>query len=372
MAFHNSLGQAQISRHFLHMLEKKQMPHAFCLVDEEGRGGLILAIDLSFQLLYSQLPASLELGLQHPDLHFVFPVATNGNVKSNPLCQLFSSEWRAFIEQNHFGNLRDWLNAIGAGNKQGNIPVNEISELHKKMHLKPYLGENKVCILWGAERLNEESSNKLLKLIEEPPVNTYFILVVTKENALLPTVKSRCQIITLPPLKPVDIAEKLIENGIDKKQALRISERAEGNYRTALDLSKSDHEQGHLEEHLVACLRLSFHVKKKKTIGIDLMEWTNASSQMSRPNQKAFFSYGLYFMRQAYLHVYQAKELVSFESETGFLMSNFGPYVHGGNIVDLIALFEKSLYAVERNANAKALFADFSLELARLLHRKEN
>lgn len=372
MSFSHTIGQTQLKRDFEHRLNSTQVPHAQCIIDNGGRGGLALALDCAFSLLYTEIPPTMEKALQHPDLQFIYPVTTSNNVKSKPTCADYIDEWRSFLNDNLYGSLFDWLAQIGSENKQGNIGVEEATQLFKKLSLKAYLGKNKVSILWGVERLNIQAANKLLKLIEEPPKNTYFIFVVSDEEMLLPTIKSRCQLTTLPPVKHLEIEKHLINQGIENNKANEIARLSQGNMKLAFQLVESSGDSKLLEELLIGCLRSAFLAGKgEKSVSIELMHWSNKMATLSRPMQKAFLRFGLDFIRQALLLSYQSESLVSFKSLTGFSLEKFAPYVHSANMTALTQLFEESSYAVERNANTKILFSDFCIQLTRLLHHKE-
>ena len=268
--------------------------------------------------------------------------------------------------------LSNWLEIIGAENKQGNIPVSEINRFIPKMHLKPYAGKNKVCVLWGGERLRPDGANKLLKLIEEPPRNTFFILVSNDLSLLLPTIRSRCQIVKLPPLSLSTVERVMIDKGQSQEVAKMTAILSEGNLRSALQRCSDDKYLSELESLLVDCLRLAFQVKIKKEVGFALMEWTNTAASLGRAKQKAFFLFGLSIIRQAMLLSYQTNTLVHFQPSVPFSFEKFAQFIHSGNAVALAALCEKAVRDVERNSNPKILFANFCLELTRLLHRKES
>jgi len=350
-----------------------RVPHAQCFIDKEGRGGLALALDTAFHLLYEngETPNLYDL-LRHPDLHFLFPIATTAAVKSKPTCDDFLAEWKTFVTDHLYGNMTDWLEIMGAENKQGNIPVSEINRFIPKMHLKPYAGKNKVCVLWGGERLRPEGANKLLKLIEEPPKDTFFLLVSNDLSMLLPTIRSRCQIVKLPPLSLSAVEGVMIDKGQSQEEAKMNAILSEGNLRIALQRCSDEKYLSELEGLFVDCLRLAFQVKIKKEVGFALMEWTNTAASLGRVKQKAFFLFGLSIIRQAMLLSYQTNALVHFQPSIPFSFEKFAQYIHGGNALALATLCEKAVNDVERNANPKILFANFCLELTRLLHRKES
>lgn len=367
-----TVGQESIKKTLLTQISLGKVPHAQCFIDAGGRGGLALALDCAFALLFNEIPDSLEKCLQHPDLQFVFPVAPSDTVKRKPSCADYMSAWRSFVENSAYGSLSDWLIHIGANNTQGNIGVLETEKISKALSLKAYLGKNKVCLMWGVERMNVEAANKLLKLIEEPPKDTYFFLIVDDEEALLPTIRSRCQRLGLPPLKHKTITQALLMKGCSPNHSENIAKEANGNLHTALDLLQHDSNTSKIEARLIDCLRLAFRAKRNKSVSIDLMQWSNTMGQLSRNDQKAFLSFGLRFIRQALLVAYQVPTLVNFQTKNNFSLEKFAPYIHSKNALGVIQLFEEGLYAVERNANGKVLFADFCIQLTRLLDINEN
>lgn len=371
MQFSYSLGQENTKNALIAAFEKGQVPHAQCFIDQGGRGGLALALECALSLLWDEIPDSHEKAMQHPDLQWVYPVTTTENVKTKPLCKDYREEWSSFIENDLYQPLSQWLAKIGSENKQGNIGVEEADLLRKSLSLKAYLGKNKVAVLWGVERLNRDAANKLLKLIEEPPANTYFILVATDVNDLISTIRSRCQIIELPPIKPKDIEDHLLKQGCTAEEAKQITVEAEGNLAIAEGLLSSASNTKELEALLIDCLRCSFRARGNKAIGIELMQWSNRMGQMGRPLQKQFLHFGLSFIRQALLLSYQSPEMVTYLPKNDFSLEKFAPFVHSKNAAALVTLFNESIYAVERNANGKLLFADFCLSLSRLLNTKE-
>lgn len=372
MSFSLTIGQSSLKKDILHSLKTAQVAHSQCIIDYDGRGGLALALDYAFSLLYTEIPDSLEKALQHPDLQFIYPVTTSNTVKNKPLCEDYVSDWRNFLQQNIYGSLFDWLAHIGSDNKQGNIGVDHVSELLKSLSLKPYMGGNKVCLIWGAEKMNNQAANKLLKLIEEPPKNTYFFFIIPDEEALIATLRSRSQLIFLPPVKKQMIQDYLTSLGNNDNDAKAISEISQGNIRLATQLSNTNEDIKNIETLLIECLRYSFSAKGNTSIAVPLMQWANKMGSLGRPLQKAFLHYGNDFIRQALLLSYQTPSLVHFKSRTEFSLEKFAPFVNSSNAGELIQLFENSSYAIERNANPKILFTDFCLQLTRLLNKTED
>ena len=362
------IGQQRIIKQLEHLVNSNQVPHSQLLTGISGYGGLPLAVAFAMQLLDGEFidTSNKSLGekIQHPDFHFIYPIVKRGSEKVAYSTD-YASEWRGFLNETPYGNYNDWFESINVGNKQGMIGVGEIEKLHQKMHLKSYTGGNKVCIIWGVEKMNKEASNAFLKLLEEPPQKTYFILLAEESEMLLPTLISRCQHIAIPPIFDADLKSTVtdeIEN-ID----LYISQ-AEGDFNRLQRLLQNTNNKEH-EALLIQGLRTAFKAKGNKSVVVDLMEWSRELSVLGREDQKAFLNYGTRFFRDAFLINYSLQELVHFRSENNFDLNKLAPFVNSENIQELVSLFENSHYHILRNANAKMVFAELGLQLTRLLNK---
>ena len=369
------IGQGLLKKQLLQAIEKEQMPHAQLFVDESGYGGLPLALFLALRLLYSetslnekkQLENSSFKLLEHPDLHFVFPVV-NLTGKTKTRSEDYLREWMGFLEQNAYGAYTDWYELINAGNKQGAIAVHEVEALHQKMYLKSYLGGNKVCVSWGIDKMNATASNKFLKLLEEPPKKTYFILVAASSASLLPTVISRCQVVELKPIADQDLKNYLMQ--VEHKEVvLNSTEQLGGSMRNLFNVihTNSSHD---FEALFIHFLRTAFRAKGNKAVVIDLMQWVDEVAVLGREAQKAFLLFAVAFLRNAFLLNYPLEQLVHFESKNNFDLKKLAPFVHAGNFEGLVSVFENAHTYTERNVNAKMLFTDLALQVTRLLNKK--
>ncbi|AOW21122.1 DNA polymerase III subunit [Urechidicola croceus] len=378
MHFSEILGQEHIKNHLQKSANNGRIPHAQLFVGKEGSGTLPMAIAYAQYLLCNNNPnpdvCNLKCDkLTHPDLHFAFPVTTNDKVKKHPISNLFLDEWRQFIATEPYGNLFNWLRSIGVENKQGIIGVDEAENIVKSLQLKSYEGGYKVMIIWMAETMNIASANKLLKLIEEPPSKTVFILIAENEEQIISTIRSRCQVLHFPILSESDIVNGLLSSQeITKNEAQKIAHQCDGNYNKALHLFHHDSADTIFEEWFITWIRAAFKAKGNAAVINELIGWSDSIAKSGRETQKRFLNYCLQFFRQALLMNYKANKLVFLETETpGFKLQNFAPFVHGNNIMDINKELNDAIYHIERNGNAKIILLDLSIKLTRLLHTKE-
>jgi DNA polymerase-3 subunit delta' len=382
MLFSEIIGQEHLKKHLTHSVDNGRIPHAQLFVGKEGTGALPMAIAYAQYVLCNNTQGENENGnqacnlkfnaLSHPDLHFAFPVATNDIVKKHPVSKLFLEDWRKLLSEQPYCNLFDWYKQLGIDNKQGQIGVDEAHEIVKALTLKSYEGGYKVMLIWMAEKMNIACANKLLKLIEEPPNKTIFILIAEDEEQLISTIKSRCQVLHFPSLAEKNIKLALLKKySLDEAVATKIAHQANGNFNKACDLVYQDSEDLQFEEWFVFWIRSAFKAKGNKSAIHDLISWSEEISRTGRETQKQFLHFCLEFFRQAMLSNYQANTLVFIEPKTeNFKLENFAPYVHGNNIMDISNELQDAIYHIERNGNSKIILTDLSIKLTRLLHTK--
>jgi len=382
MLFSDILGHEHIKKHLTQSVDNGRVPHAQLFEGPEGSGTLPLAIAYAQYILCKNTEGENTNGinacnlkfdhLSHPDLHFAFPVSTNENIKSHPVSAHFMNDWRKLIKEQPYCNLFDWYKQIGIEKKQGQIGVDEAHEIVKSLSLKPYEGGHKVMIIWMAEKMNTACANKLLKLIEEPPNKTIFILISEDAEQLLTTIKSRCQVLHLSPLPEAVIQDGLLKRfGLDLKVAAAIAHRANGNFNKAADLVYQDSEDIQFEQWFIAWVRSAFKAKGNKAAIHDLISWSEEISKTGRETQKQFLNFCVDFFRQALLLNYNANTLVFMEPQiNGFSLSKFAPFVHENNILEINDELQNAIYHIERNGNSKIILTDLSIKLTRLLHTK--
>jgi len=384
MRFSEIIGQQNIKNHLLQSAASGRIPHAQLFIGSEGSGTLAMAIAYAQYIVCQNIGHENEGGkaacnlkfdhYQHPDLHFAFPTVTSEGSSSSKKTTSddYMSAWFDFLKEHPYGSLTDWYNAIDIKNKQGIINVHEAASILKKLSLKSYEGGYKIMIIWMAEKMNVEASNKLLKLLEEPPEKTVFLLICEDEKALLQTILSRCQILHFNTLSENDIANGLNAlEGSEPNQSMNYAKQAQGNYNKALKLFHNEEEELPFERWFIEWVRAAFRANKNARVVLNLIAWSEEIATIGREKQKLFLEYCIEMFRQALLLNYNVDELVYLQPTTeNFKLENFAPFVNDKNILDIYQELSDAMYHVERNGNPKIIFTDLSIKLTRLIHRK--
>lgn len=381
MDFTEVIGQHHIKSHLIKTVETGRIAHAQLFTGINGSGLLPMAIAYASELLcshydkgspeYQKCKHQVDI-LEHPDLHFVYPVNTNEQITTKPISENFGREWREFLLANPYGSLFEWLQSLGIEKKQGNISVNEADSIARRLALKSYDGGYKVMIIWMAENMNIDCSNRILKLIEEPTDKTVLLLLSEREDQILPTIQSRCQKLSFPFLPEADVANELMRQfDINESKAHQIAWQAQGDFNKAIQLMDASGEDEVFEKWFITWVRTAFRAKGNKTAINGLLEWSDELSKHNRETQKRFLNYCIEVFRQAFLLNYKADSIIYFQpSDPSFDLKKFAPFVHQNNIYDIYTTLEEATYHVERNANPKILFTDLSIKLTRFIHKK--
>jgi len=375
MLFRDIIGHAFIKKELQRNLTLGRIPHCQLICGPEGSGALPVAIAYARQVICNELDQKAEFcnlkisELKHPDLHFVYPVANNQDVKSKAISSSFITNWREFLSLNPYGNLFEWYMSIGIENKQGKIGKDEAENLIKKMSLKSYEGGWKAVIIWMAEKMNPSATNKLLKLIEEPPEKTLFIFVAEDELLLMDTLVSRCQIINLNKI-PNDLIKKaLIDKGFSNELANKASLESNGSYNKAFSFAKGKESDSVFEKWFQSWVRSAFKVKKNKEAVLELVDWSKTVSKSGRETQKKFIAYSLEVFRQALLLNYGISELTFYSPSTDFNFDSFSKFIGGANVEEISLELENAYIQIQSNGNPNMIFTDLSLKLTRLIHK---
>ena len=358
------LGQHDLKDKIYSSIQKNTYPQSKIIIDKDGYGGLNMAIEIARGLLKN---GSFKGDVfDHPDLYFSFP--SFASLKDN---ENVYNEWLGFVRQYPFSDFQKWSSYLGNTTSQGSIKVSEVDKVQKKAALKSFLGGNKVFIFWGAETMMAQTSNKLLKILEEPPINTYFILITNSLHDVLPTIISRCQISTLRPINYNDHKNFLESSfkGIEHDLIVNSSRGSIGRSMNYIyeDVASISHEQNFIE-----CLRFAFLAKKSKKAVLDLTKWADTISSNSREQQKEFLGYCSFLVREAMLVSYKSQNLNSFLSNSSFKIENLAPFIHSKNLIEIVSLIEDSHYSVSRNVNSKIVFTNFAINLTKLINVSED
>ena len=371
--------QESAAKSISNMIETGKFPHALLLTGKNGYGTLKLALHITKAILSKNIQKNQTGHLfkkidhfTHPDLHIFYPINTTKTVKSKPKKNDFISEWREFIKKSLYQDFTDWFQHIGIENKQGIINVQQAKDVVESLKLKPYEADAKVSLIWGAEFMNREAGSKLLKLIEEPPANSYLILMSENKELLLSTILSRCQEIPLLPLSPKFIANHLSDYyQMDNVKAIQIAEQADHSLSKAIHLTNQTDYQVDYEQWFIQWVRFAFLVSQKKAVLQDLMAWSTQLSREQKGSQRNFLMFCQQFFRQAYFQSHHLSDLVLYQpKDKSFSFDKFSQFIHDRNYLLIMTRLEDAIFQLDRNVNTKALLTDLSLQLTKLLHIK--
>ncbi len=396
MPFSNIIGQQEVKKQLVELVQHNRLSHALLFLGKEGSGALQLAMALAqyitcevanskvkskksnaalfgeeFTSQVAPLTSHDSCGrcasciksqqLIHPDIHFSYPTVTK-KAGDKPIATDFIKEWRIFINQNPYGNLFDWIEQIKEKeNSQGKITAEECNDIIRKLSLKSFESEYKVLVLWMPEYLGNEG-NKLLKLIEEPPPNTLFILVAENESLILPTIVSRCQLIKIPALHTADIEKALMETNTSPELARQVAATAEGNFREAMQLLQ------HAEENWQALLRDWLNAILK-TGPIAQTKWVEEISRLGREKQKQFLRYFNHLLEQSIRSRVMGDNALLPDNEKDFA-SRLNKLADLAQQQAMIEELDRAIYHIERNAHAKILFHALTIRLYHIIQDK--
>ena len=372
------IGQKHVLFEISKKIEENRLAHSYLVSGPSGSGKLPLSIKFAEMIIENGKKiigskATSINPISHPDIHFVFPVNTNSRIKTKAISNNFITEWREMVGSNPYFDLSAWLEKIEAGNKKGNISVNEAEDIAKKMAMKSYEGGHKVMIVWMAEKMNTECSNKLLKIIEEPGPKTTFIFITENKTKLLATIRSRCQDIITSPLKDEQIQRGLKNYfNIEENKAVQLTNQCNSNFIDAIKLLNNSESLENFEKMFIDWVRLAFKVKSNKSVVKNLVDWAEKISNLNKDLQKQFLTYALENFRAAILKNYKSSTYDRAFIDPGFNFDSFTPFVHDNNIIELFKEINTAIYELERNGNSKIILTDLSLKLTRLIHKKPN
>jgi DNA polymerase-3 subunit delta' len=374
MNFSQIPGQKEIKAKLLRSVKEERVSHAQLFTGPEGCGSMALALAYARYVSCENRTDYDSCGtckscvkyekLIHPDLHFVFPVI-KGKKATDPVSDNYLEEWREFVKRSPYFTLNNWMDSIEVGNAQGMIFASEASEIIKKLSLKTFESDYKIMIIWLPEKMHQATANKLLKMIEEPPEKTLFLLVSEEPDKVIPTILSRCQLVKVPSFKSSDIEKYLTDRfSIAPDKASDISRVSNGNITRAIELCENEDSSLANLERFKSLMRFAW----KRDI-VSIINWSEEISTTGREAQKNFISFSMRLLREnLMLSLNQLKNsLVSLTGEEATFSENFHPFINQNNIYPLTEEFNLVYSHIESNGNAKIIFLDLALKVTRLI-----
>jgi DNA polymerase-3 subunit delta' len=361
----------------MRMVDEDRLPHAIMLTGPQGAGKLALAIGFA-KVLLSQGGETSMFGepvespmlrkLEHPDLHFTYPTIKLPSMSADhkPVSDDFAREWHELVMAGPYFTMNEWLELMGGENQQAIITAGESDELVRKLSLKSSQGGYKVSIVWLPERMNQECANKILKLLEEPPSQTVFLMVCNEPEKLLETIRSRVQRVDVKKIDTEDIRQALMEKrGLTEDEAQRISRMANGSWLKALEMLSADSENELFLDMFQTLMRLSYQRKVK-----DLKTWSERMASLGREKQKRFLDYFLRLVRENFMYNFKQEDLCYMTQREEDFAKNFARFINEANVLPIYDLINKAIRDIGQNANAKIVFYDMALQMIVLLIQK--
>jgi len=372
MHFEDVIGHEELKIKLKATVDTGRVSHALMFTGKEGTGNLAMALAFGSYLLAknSQNEQSTVLkcnNYTHPDFHFCYPINKTDTIKSSKIISKdFITEWREALLKNPYMASGEWMAHLGIDKKQGVINVEQAKEILKSLTLRPYESEYRVMLIWLPEKMNVATSNKILKILEEPPSKTVFLLVTQNPELLLPTIISRVQMVNVKPISQPELATALVQHfGQSQENADVVAKIAQGNYLEAQKLVSENEVRVFNQEMFIKWMRFLWQKEF-----MELIQWSEAMNRIGRERLMLFFKYGLHVFRESLILNYSDTSIqMTGGSELAFI-NKFAPYVNELNALDMVQLFEDAEYHISRNANAKILLMDVSLKMMKLVRKK--
>jgi len=377
MLFKEIIGNSNTKKQLLEGVKNNRVSHAQLFSGKSGSAKLALALAYAQFLNCENRAENDSCGicssclkyntLSHPDLHLIVPVLKANNIKG-PVSDHFIGQWRNFIMDNYYSSLNDWIDSFDTENKtgqQGAIYKHEADNIHKKLSLKNYEADYRAVLIWMPERMNLEASNKLLKLFEEPPKGTIFILVSENANQLLPTIVSRLQIIKVSDFTTEDIINYFGENRLSFEKAKQLRSLTDADLGKISQILNDNENSLDLFNQFSSWMRLSY-----KTDVQEISKWADQLATKGRKQQKLFLSYAIKMVRECLIYNFASNNLLKTNENEFAFLTKFSPFIHEENSILIVEKLEESIKAINRNSNAKILFFELSLQMVKFLKLK--
>ncbi|KGF19063.1 DNA polymerase III subunit delta [Prevotella sp. S7-1-8] len=381
MQFSEVIGQQEACDRLLQLAADGRVPHAMMFTGPKGSGKMALALAFACYLLgerMGELPSTVPLASvanaeamlakwQHPDLYFTFPVIRPKGTSSDRQVTSddFLREWRQMLSESVYFTMDQWMRRMEAENQQAMIYEAESDALNRKLSVKSSQGGYKVCVVWLPERMNLSSANKMLKLLEEPPLNTVFLLVSEEPSRLLETIRSRVQRFEVRGIDSADIARALVERrGIDAEMAGRMARAAGGNWLKAIEEFDADNENRQFFDLFVTLMRKAYMRDLK-----ELKKWSETVAGYGRERQRRMLTYFLRMVRESFVYNFGLADLNYMTRGEESFAQNFARFVNERNVVEMAEKIQRTIRDIGQNANAKIQFFNLATDMIILLKR---
>lgn len=376
MDFNEVIGQKEAIDRLKVLADNDRVPHAMMLCGPQGSGKMAIAIAFASYMLTRGIDDELRLrqanamlsNYEHPDLHFSYPVIrpAGTSAEHKMISDDFSKEWHEMLKKDVYFTMDHWLTAMNAANQQAQIGAGESDDLIHKLSLKSSQGGYKVSIIWLPERMNGECANKLLKLLEEPPYKTLFIMVCEQPEKLIDTIRSRVQRFDIRRIDDESLKQALItRRGLDEDMANRIAHIANGNWNRALDNLDANNDNRQFFDMFVMFMRMTY----KRDVR-ELKKWTDVVATYGREKQRRMLQYFMNMVRESFMYNFHKPELCYMTQAEEQFAKNFARFINEANVVEINELLERCFRDIGQNANAKVVFFDMALNMIVLLIRK--
>lgn len=367
--FEQVIGQQEAQQRLLQLVDEQRLPHAIMLCGPMGCGKMALAMAFAAHLLRRNAnDAAMLAKWEHPDLHFTFPTIKLPSMSADhkPVSDDFIRQWHDMIKGGPYFTMTEWMEHMGAANQQAIITAGESDALSHKLSLKSSQGGYKVSLIWLPERMNIECANKILKLLEEPPQQTVFLLVCEAPDRLLETIRSRVQRIDVKRIANKDITDALIEQrGLMTDKAERVAHMAGGSWLKALEALKADSENEFFLDMFQTLMRMAYARRVK-----DMKTWSERMATAGREKQKRFLEYALRLVRENFMYNFGERDLCYMTEREEDFAKKFARYINEANVIEISDLITLAIRDIGQNANAKIVFFHLAIQMIVLLIQK--
>ena len=372
MQFKAVIGQESTKQKLIQAFAEDRIPHAQLFVGPPGNGKIALAVAYAQYINCTNKQPNDSCGecgscrkisqYIHPDLHFTLPVIKTTAI-DKPTTNDYIAKWRPYFQENPYPQYEKWIQMIAEENKQGSIFVFEAKELIRKLNQKSYEADYKVCIIWLAETMNEDCANKILKILEEPPQKTLFILISESEEKLLSTIRSRCQLVRIPKISESELAAAIAPLvASTNSNPSTIARLSKGNYFLALELMQEDDQRNFNFNQFANLMRNGYGRKLH-----EILSWSEEMAGIGRVKQMGMLKYCGELLRENFISNFKEPSLIFMDDQELAFSSKFAPFINEKNVLGLFAEFEKAHADISKNGNAKLIFTDLGLKVSKLI-----